>query len=416
MTGTASTKSPTTTNSAVRGGRGTREPAAVVFRSEDGSAEDRCSVNRAFMRPLCGLYALTAVDGTAAGDAFCAARACAAGSDRGLAARRAAVAPDRCRAGRDTGPLMPIPVLIDCDPGYDDVIAIMLALASPEVEVLGITTVEGNQPVAETTENALRVVEFLAREIPVAAGANRPLVREFPFRRTPSTVDADVRRDIPGLPPATGRAVDEHAVDLLARVLLAADEPVTLVPLGPLTNVALLLARYPDAAERIGRMVLMGGAIGEGNATTAAEFNIYVDPESAQRVFSSGIDLTMVGLDVTYRAIVSPAELEELRGLGRAGGVVAAILDAFPPYRRYSWYPEGYPVHDAVAVAELVRPGLLTTEYLNVVVDCSSELSRGRTVVDRRGRSGREPNARVAVDVDTAAFVRLLIERLRTLG
>ena len=222
---------------------------------------------------------------------------------------------------------MPIPVLIDCDPGYDDVIAIMLALASPEVEVLGITTVDGNQPVAETTENALRVVEFLARRIPVAAGANRPLVREFPFRRTPGTFDADVRRDIPGLPPATGRAVDEHAVDLLARVLLAVDEPVTLVPLGPLTNVALLLARYPDAAERIGRMVLMGGAIGEGNVTAAAEFNIYVDPESAQRVFSSGIDLTMVGLDVTYRAIVSPVELEELRGLGRAGGVVAAILD-----------------------------------------------------------------------------------------
>ena len=311
---------------------------------------------------------------------------------------------------------MPIPVLIDCDPGYDDVIAIMLALASPEVEVLGITTVEGNQPVAETTENALRVVELLAREIPVAAGANRPLVREFPFRRTPGTFDADVRRDIPGLPPATGRAVGEHAVDLLARFLLAADEPVTLVPLGPLTNVALLLARYPDAAERIGRMVLMGGAIGEGNATTAAEFNIYVDPESAQRVFSSGIDLTMVGLDVTYRAIVSPAELEELRDLGRAGGVVAAVLDAFPPYRRYSWYPEGYPVHDAVAVAELVRPGLLTTEHLNVEVECSSELSRGRTVVDRRGFSGREPNARVAVDVDTTAFVRLLIERLRTLG
>jgi inosine-uridine nucleoside N-ribohydrolase len=292
----------------------------------------------------------------------------------------------------------------------------MLALASPEVEVLGITTVEGNQPVAETTENALRVVEFLAREIPVAAGANRPFVREFPFRRTPSTGDANVRHDIPGLPAAAGRAVDEHAVDFLARVLLAADEPVTLVPLGPLTNVALLLARYPDAAERIGRMVLMGGAIGEGNVTTAAEFNIYVDPESAQRVFSSGIDLTMVGLDVTYRAIVSPADREELGGAGRAGAVAAAILDAFPPSRRYPWYPEGYPVHDAVAVAELVRPGLLTTEHLNVVVDCSSELSRGRTVVDRRGRSGRKPNARVAVDVDTAAFVRFLIDRLRTLG
>jgi inosine-uridine nucleoside N-ribohydrolase len=311
---------------------------------------------------------------------------------------------------------MPIPVLIDCDPGYDDVIAIMLALASPEVEVLGITTVEGNQPVTETTENALRVVELLARGIPVAAGADRPLVREFPFRRTSSPGDADVRRDIPGLPPATRRAVDEHAVDFLARVLLAADEPVTLVPLAPLTNVALLLARYPDAAARIGRMVLMGGAIGEGNATPSAEFNIYVDPEAAQRVFSSGIDLTMVGLDVTYRAIVRPAELKALRDLGRAGAVVAAILDAFPPYRRYAWYPEGYPVHDAVAVAELVCPGLVTTEYLNVAVDCSSELSRGRTVVDRRGFSGRKPNAHVAVDVDTGGFVRLLIERLRTLG
>src|SRR5262245_42590911 len=143
---------------------------------------------------------------------------------------------------------MPIPVLIDCDPGYDDVLAMLLALASHEVQRLGITTGEGNQPVAETTENALRVVEFLARKIPAAAGAVRPLVREFPFRRTPSTGDADVRRDIPGLPPATGRAVDEHAVDLLARVLLAADEPVTLVPLGPLTNVALLLARYPAVA------------------------------------------------------------------------------------------------------------------------------------------------------------------------
>jgi inosine-uridine nucleoside N-ribohydrolase len=174
----------------------------------------------------------------------------------------------------------PIPVLIDCDPGHDDVIAIMLALASPDVEVVGITTVEGNKPVAETTENAW-VVQFLARKIPIAAGTNRPLVREFPFQRTPSTNSADVRRDIRGLPPPTGRAVGEHAVDPLARVLLAADEPVTLGPLGPLTNVALLLARNPDAAERIRRMVLMGGAIGEGNATTAAEFNIYVDPPRA---------------------------------------------------------------------------------------------------------------------------------------
>jgi pyrimidine-specific ribonucleoside hydrolase len=311
---------------------------------------------------------------------------------------------------------MTTPVLIDCDPGYDDVIAIALALASPEVDVLGITTVLGNQPLADTTENALRIVEFLGRDVPVAAGAERPFVREVSFPRPPAAGDADVRRDIPELTPARGGAVDEHAVDLLARFLLRADEPLTLVPLGPLTNVALLLARHPDAAERIGRIVLMGGAVAEGNITAAAEFNVFVDPEAAQRVFSSGLDVTMVGLDVTYRAIVSPAELEEIRGLGRAGRMVAALLDAFPLYRRYPWYREGYPVHDAVAVAELVRPGLLTTEHLNVVVDCSSELSRGRTVVDRRGRSGRTPNAHVALDVDTPAFVRLLIERLGALG
>jgi len=311
---------------------------------------------------------------------------------------------------------MSVPVLIDCDPGYDDLIAIVLAFASPEVEVLGITTVVGNQPLEDATENALRIVEFLGRDASVGAGADRPLVREFPFPRTQAPGDADVRRDIPELPAARGRAVGEHAVDLLARLLLDATEPVTLVPIGPLTNVALLLLRHPAAAERIGRIVLMGGAVAEGNVTTAAEFNIYVDPEAAQRVFMSGIDLTMVGLDVTYRAIVSPAALEELRGLGRTGRVVAGLLEAFPPYRRYPWYPEGYPVHDALAVAEVVRPGLLTTVHRNVVVECGSELTLGRTVVDLRERTGRPPNCHVAVDVDVDGFTSLLLERAAMLA
>jgi inosine-uridine nucleoside N-ribohydrolase len=208
-----------------------------------------------------------------------------------------------------------VPILIDCDPGHDDAIALLLALASPEVELLGVTTVHGNQTLAKTTANALRVLELAGRsDVPVAAGAERPLVRE-------PAVAADVHGesglDGPELPEPTTAAVDAHAVDFLAERLIAAPEPVTLIPTGPLTNVALLLARHPLAAENIERIVLMGGAIAEGNVTPAAEFNIWVDPEAAARVFASGLDVTMIGLDVTHRALLTPAHAEQLRAAGR---------------------------------------------------------------------------------------------------
>ena len=299
-------------------------------------------------------------------------------------------------------------ILLDCDPGHDDAIALLLALASPEVELLGVTTVAGNQTLDKTTANAIRVLELAGRgKVPVAAGADRPLIRD---RRVAANVHGETGLDGPELPPPEGAPAEAHAVDFLAERLTGA----TLVATGPLTNVALLLARYPEA--RPARLVLMGGAIAEGNVTPAAEFNIWADPEAAARVFASGLDVTMVGLDVTHRALVTRAHAEQLRGAGRVGRFVAELLDFYGVFHREVYRFDGSPVHDAVAVAQVIRPELLELERLNVRVDCESELCRGRTVVDVWRRTGLEPNADVAVGIDSEAFLRLLLERLAKLG
>ncbi|HEY8843600.1 MAG TPA: nucleoside hydrolase [Gaiellaceae bacterium] len=299
-------------------------------------------------------------------------------------------------------------VLLDCDPGHDDAIALLLALASPEVELLGVTTVAGNQTLDKTTANAIRVLELAGRaEVPVAAGAERPLVRE---RSVAANVHGETGLDGPDLPPPQGAPVEAHAVDFLAERLAGA----TLVATGPLTNVALLLARHPD--EKPERLVLMGGSIAEGNVTPAAEFNIWADPEAATRVFASGLDVTMVGLDVTHRALVTTAHKEQLRAAGRVGRFVAELLDFYGVFHRKVYGFDGSPVHDAVAVAQVIRPDLLELERLNVRVDCESELCRGRTVVDVWRRTGLEPNANVAVGIDSQAFLDLLLERLAKLG
>ena len=301
----------------------------------------------------------------------------------------------------------PVPVLLDCDPGHDDAIAILLGLASPEIDLLGITTVAGNQSLAKTTANAIRVLELAGRgDIPVAAGADRPLVREPRFA---PAVHGETGLDGPDLPPPAAEPVAEHAIDFLAARL----EGATLVATGPLTNVALLLARYPDARPE--RIVVMGGAIAEGNVTPAAEFNIWADPEAAQRVFESGLDVTMVGLDVTHQALVTPAHAERL-GSGRVGRVVAELLDFYGRFHARVYGFGGSPIHDAVALADVIRPDLLEKRHLHVAVDCESTLCRGRTVVDLWRRTGEEPNAHVAVGIDADGFVSLLLERLESLG
>jgi inosine-uridine nucleoside N-ribohydrolase len=298
-------------------------------------------------------------------------------------------------------------VILDCDPGHDDAIALLLALASPEIALAGVTTVHGNQTLEKTTDNALRVLALVGREdVPVAMGADRPLKREL---HVAAHVHGESGLDGPALPDPASVPVEQHAVDFLAEQVTP---ETVLVPVGPLTNVALALDRGMEPA----RIVLMGGAIAEGNMTPAAEFNIWADPEAAARVFGSGIHVTMIGLDVTHGALLTPAWAERFREAGRVGTFVAELVEFFKQYhaRTYGWH--GAPIHDAVALAHAFRPGIVTTERMNVEIEVESELTRGRTVADRWHRTGRPENADVGVEIDADAFFELLLERIATLG
>jgi pyrimidine-specific ribonucleoside hydrolase len=304
-------------------------------------------------------------------------------------------------------------VLVDCDPGLDDALALLLVLASPELELRGVTTVAGNQTIDKTTENALKVLELAGRgDIPVAEGAARPLAGELVV-----AADAHGPSGLGGLvltPPSAG-PVEQPAVDFLAEQLQAADEPTIVFALGPLTNLALLLALRPDAATRIERLVLMGGAIAEGNMTASAEFNVWIDPEAAARVFESDLDVTMVGLDVTNRAVLTRADADRLRSGGPVGKAAAELLDFYLGFYEEAYEHGGAPIHDALAIAEVLRPELLTCLDRHVEVELEG-ICRGRTVVDMRQRTTLpEPNARVAVDVDVESFRELLLERIVSL-
>ena len=303
----------------------------------------------------------------------------------------------------------PIPIVLDCDPGLDDAIAIMLALGSPELDVLAITTVAGNAPLEHTTANAIRVLDHIDRaDVLVAAGADRPLIREPHAER--HVHGATGLGDL-ALPPPSRPPEPVHAIDLIADLATSSPQPVTLVAVGPLTNVALFAARHPHAAAVLERVVVMGGSIGLGNTTPAAEFNIWADPEAAQRALTSGLDVTMVGLDVTQRALFTPEENDSLRERGRAGRLTAELVDF---YQRANPGRRGVPIHDAVAVAQAVRPDILELADCHVEVDCGAA-SRGRTLVDLRRVTGREPNAHVAVEIDPS-FTGFMADRIAALG
>ncbi len=309
--------------------------------------------------------------------------------------------------------MTPTPIILDCDPGHDDAIAILLAVASPEVELVGVTTVSGNQTLDKTTANALRVLELAGRsDIPVFAGADAPFVRQ---RDVAAHVHGESGLDGPELPPA-GRAPEpQHAVAYLAERFRAAPTP-TLVATGPLTNVGLAFAVHPEAQPD--RIVLMGGAVGEGNRTPAAEFNIWADPEAAQRVFAAGLDTTMIGLDVTHRALITDAHTEQMRGSGRVGKVVAELMDFYARFHKQR-YPDlaGSPMHDPVCVAHLIDPTLLDVRDAFIEVDCTTGPSWGRTNVDWRNREHfGAPNAKVALDIDGERFAELVVERIISLG
>ncbi|MFO6463210.1 nucleoside hydrolase [Jannaschia sp. KMU-145] len=307
-------------------------------------------------------------------------------------------------------------IIIDTDPGQDDAVAILLALASPEFDVLGITAVAGNVPLALTAKNARIVCELAGRrDIPVHAGCDRPLARDLV---TAEHVHGKTGLDGPQLPEPEMPLTSEDGVGFIIETLRAHDAgTVTLCPLGPLTNIATALARAPDIADRIARIVLMGGAYFEvGNITPAAEFNIYVDPEAARDVFASGIPITVLPLDVTHKALTTAARVQAFRDLGtKVGDMVAAWTDFFERFDKEKYGSEGAPLHDPCVIAWLLRPDLFTGREINVEIEVDSPLTRGMTVADWWRVTERAPNATFIGGIDADGFYDLLTTRLARL-
>jgi purine nucleosidase len=304
---------------------------------------------------------------------------------------------------------MPRPIIIDTDPGIDDAVAILLALASPELEVLGLVAVAGNLPLAATATNARAIVELAGRpEIAVYAGCPRPIGR---YR-----VSAEDAHGASGLgdlvlPPPTLPLRPEHGVRYLIDALRRAEMgSITLCALGPLTNIAMALVMAPEIAAGVAELVIMGGG-SRGNITPVAEFNIHADPQAAEIVFASGLPITMVPLDVTERVRGTEERIAPIRALGtRAGGAVAELLGP-----RRSLAQPAMAMHDPCVIAYLLAPELFRARAANVAIETQSPLTMGMTVIDRRGTGGRSPNARVIEAADADGIYRLLVERLRRL-
>jgi len=307
---------------------------------------------------------------------------------------------------------MALPIILDCDPGHDDAIALVLALASPELEVKAVTSSAGNQTPDKTLRNVLRMLTLLKRsDIPVAGGAVKPLMRDLIIA---DNVHGETGLDGPALPEPGFAPQNCTAVELMAKVLRESPEPVTLVATGPQTNVALLLNSHPELHAKIARIVIMGGAMGLGNWTPAAEFNIYVDPEAAEIVFQSGIPVVMAGLDVTHRAQIMADDIERFRAINSpVARTVAELLDFFMEYHKTEkWGFQGAPLHDPCTIAWLLKPEIFTTARRWVGVETQGKYTQGMTVVDYYMLSGNEPNTDIMLDIDRQAFVDLLAERL----
>jgi len=312
---------------------------------------------------------------------------------------------------------MPRRIIIDTDPGIDDAVAILLALATPEeLEVLGIVAVAGNLPLVQTERNARRVCELAGRAaVPVYAGCERPILRPL---ATAEHIHRETARDRLLLPEPTIALQAQHGVDFLVETLRAAEAgTITVCALGPLTNIAMALVKAPEITGRIGELVVMGGACFKlGNVTPTAEFNIHVDPHAAAAVFESGITITMLPLDVTHQLLTTGPRLDALRALGnRCGQAVAALLASFERNRRAKFGTRATALHDPSVIAYLLSPTLFQGREVNVAVETQSSLTMGMTVVDWWGVTGRKPNVRMMNTVDADGFFDLLTEKLARL-
>ncbi len=304
-------------------------------------------------------------------------------------------------------------IIIDCDPGHDDMMAIMLAYATEEIDLLGVTTVAGNQTGDKTFSNALKTLTLINADIPVARGSDKPILRELIV--TPK-IHGVSGLDGADLPEPAIKPLNINAIDFIIKSVKESRENIVLVPTGPLTNIALTLLKEPCIKANIERIVLMGGAIYDSNITPAAEFNIYVDPEAAKIVFTSGIPITMVGLDVTNKALLSFDDIEELDNLhGKVSSIVAPLLKFFARANKDVFGFNGAPLHDALAVSYVIKPDILKTEKLFVAVETEGSLTRGQTVADIHKITGNTPNVDVALEVNVEAFKTIIkhaIEKL----
>lgn len=302
-----------------------------------------------------------------------------------------------------------IPVILDGDPGHDDAIAWMLAKSSDLLEIRAVTSVCGNQTIEKTTYNARRVCTLLGIDAPIGTGRPKPLIEDV--MNAPS-IHGESGLDGPALPEPKMEVCGLTAAELMAKVLRESEEPVALIPTGPLTNVASLLLSHPELKEKIRVISLMGGGIELGNWTPAAEFNILLDPEAAKIVFDSGVPIIMSGLDVTEKALIFPEDFERIRAVGNeVAFIVAEWLEFFYIFHRSIGY-EGAPMHDPVAVLSLIKPELLVTEEMCVEIETKGEYCRGTTV----GHKEKPANARVNMNIDRKGFADLLVEAVKSYG
>lgn len=302
------------------------------------------------------------------------------------------------------------PVIIDCDPGHDDAIALLLAFANDKLDVKAVTTVAGNQTIEKTFNNVLKVLSFAGINTVVSKGAEKPLLRDL---ITAPEVHGDSGLDGPELPPPNFKPSSKNAVETIMEVINESNEKITIIPTGPLTNIATVLLSNPEIKAKIERIVLMGGSMIGGNWTPAAEFNILVDPEAASIVFNSGVPITMCGLDVTHKAQIYKEEVEEIRNIGNKVAImVAELLDFYGKFHERFGF-KGMPLHDPVAVAYVIDPTIVTTQSFYVEIEIKGEFTNGCTVVDYYDVLKKPKNVEVVLDIDRERFIKMLYDAMR---
>lgn len=311
---------------------------------------------------------------------------------------------------------MPRPIILDCDPGHDDAVALLLAHGSPDLELLAVTTVAGNQDLEKVTRNALAVARVAGLTgVPVAAGADRPIVR---VRDHAPSIHGESGLDGPVLPEPAQALDPRHAVDLIVETVMSREPgTVTLVPTGPLTNIALAVLREPRIVDRVRQVVLMGGAYRTGNWSPVAEFNIREDPEAARVVLRAGWDVVVVGLDLTHQALATPDVVRRIADVGTAPArFVEELLAFFTASYRDTMGFAAPPVHDPCAVAYVIDPSVMTVRRAPVDVELAGELTTGMTVVDLRGPAPEACPTAIALELDRERFWDLVVDALERIG